>query len=199
MDRDVAEWRGMPDVYQPAEDSDLLARTAVDHVDGNDVVLDVGTGSGYVAASVAEATGARTIGADLNPHACRQAREHGVEAVRADLLGPFRDGTFDAVLFNPPYLPTPPEREWGDWLEHALSGGESGRRVIDPFLENVNRVLEPDGRVLLLVSTLTGVEAVRDRARESGLTTRQVAEESHPYETLLVLRLDPITNSHKSD
>lgn len=192
MGRDLAEWRGMPDVYQPAEDSDLLARTAVDHVWPDDTVLDVGTGSGFVAARVGEETGARVLGSDLNPYACRQAREHGVEAVRANLLDPFRDGSIDAVLFNPPYLPTPPEKEWDDWMEHALSGGESGRRVIEPFLADVRRVLAPEGRALLLVSTLTGVEAVRDLARENGLTTRQVTEEAHPYEKLLVLRLDPV-------
>jgi release factor glutamine methyltransferase len=191
-DHDLAEWRGIPEVYQPAEDSDLLARTALDHVDRDDTVLDVGTGSGYVAARITEETGPRTLGSDLNPHACQQARDHGVEAVRANLLDPFRDDALDAVLFNPPYLPTPPEKEWDDWLEHALSGGESGRRVIEPFLGDVRRVLANEGRALLLVSTLTGVEAVRDLARDNGLTTRQVAEEAHPYEKLLVLRLDPI-------
>jgi release factor glutamine methyltransferase len=191
--------RDQPDVYRAAEDSDLLARTATVYVEADHRVLDVGTGSGYVAATVGEETGARVVGSDLNPHACRQARDRGVPAVRADLLDPFRDGAFDTVLFNPPYLPTPPEKEWDDWLEHALSGGEDGRRVVEPFLRDVRRVLAPDGQALLLVSTLTGVDAVRDIARTSGLTTERVAEESHPYEKLVVLRLRPITRVHKCD
>ncbi|MFB6172522.1 MAG: HemK2/MTQ2 family protein methyltransferase [Haloarculaceae archaeon] len=188
-----------PDVYQPAEDSELLAATAADYLVGGEVVLDVGTGSGYVAERVADATGARVVGADRNPHACRQARDRGVEAVRADLVGPFRDGAFDAVLFNPPYLPTDPDREWSDWMELALSGGETGRRVIEPFVRAVPRVLAPEGRVFLLVSTLTGVDAVRNLARTAGLTTEIVAEESHPFEKLVVLRLVKITPKHNPD
>lgn len=188
-----------PTVYGPAEDSALLAETATDHVAADDVVLDLGTGSGFVAATVAEATGAAVLGSDLNPHACRAARERGVRTVRADLLEPFPSAAVDVVLFNPPYLPTPPDREWDDWLEHALSGGETGRRVIEPFLADLHRVLRPDGLALLLVSSLTGVDAVRDHARTVGLTTERVASESHSFEELIVLRLRPITYSNKKE
>jgi release factor glutamine methyltransferase len=189
---DLAERRGVEtEVYGAAEDSHLLARAAVMRAEPDDLVLDVGTGSGYVAATVAETTGARVIGSDLNPHACRRAREAGIEAVRADLVAPFRDSSFDLVTFNPPYLPTPEGDERDDWMERALSGGESGREVIEPFLDTVRRVLVPGGRVLLLVSSLTGIDAVRDRARNNGLTTRVVEEESFPFERLVVLSLRP--------
>jgi len=118
-----------PDVYQPAEDSHLLAEAACERLEASDLVLEVGTGSGYVAQQIADETGARVIASDLNPHAVRQARSAGVETVQADLVSPFRDGAFDAVVFNPPYLPTDPENEWDDWMERALSGGggRSGR------------------------------------------------------------------------
>jgi len=60
--------------------------------------------------------------------------------------------------------------------------------VIEPFLDSVGRTLAQDGQVLLLVSTLTGVDAVREIARDVGLTSETVAEESHPFERLVVLR-----------
>lgn len=179
----------MPTVYEAAEDSRLLAGTAVDRLNDGDRVLDVGVGSGYVARRVADETEARVVGCDVNPDACAAAREEGVEVVRADLVAPFAADGFDAVLFNPPYLPTPPEREWDDPLEHALSGGEDGRRVIQPFLADVGRVLRPDGRVLLLVSSLTDVEAVSELAADAGLTMREVADEKHPWERLVVLEI----------
>ncbi|MCU4742137.1 HemK2/MTQ2 family protein methyltransferase [Natronoglomus mannanivorans] len=186
----LADKRGLEtDVYQPAEDSHLLATTASERIDDGDFVLEVGTGSGYVAETIADETGARAIGSDLNPHACERARDRGLEAVRADLLTPFAASTFDAVVFNPPYLPTDPDNEWDDWMEHALSGGESGREVIDRFLTDVGRVLSPDGVVLLLVSSLTGVEEVVERAGEEGFSAVAVADESFPYETLTVLEL----------
>lgn len=188
--KDLADRRGIEtEVYQPAEDSRLLAEAAVSHCNPADLVLEVGTGSGYVAATVQDEVGARVVGCDLNPHACAQARERGVEAVRTNLTDGFRDGVFDVVLFNPPYLPTDPDAEWDDWMEIALSGGETGREVIDPFLDAVGRVLAPDGDVLLLVSTLTNLDAVRERAASVGFAAETVHEESYPFERLTIERL----------
>ncbi|USZ72663.1 HemK2/MTQ2 family protein methyltransferase [Natronosalvus halobius] len=190
MGKDLAERRGLEtDVYQPAEDSQLLADAASDRLEEGELVLEVGTGSGYVADRIATEVGARVVAADVNPHAAANARERGLEAVQADLVSPFRAGTFDAVAFNPPYLPTDPDHEWDDWMERALSGGEDGRAVIDPFLATVSRVLAPDGVVFLLVSSLTGVDAVVERAGEEGFSAVAVADESFPFETLTVLEL----------
>ena len=61
--------REMPAVYEPAEDSRLLAETVEDRVDADELVLEVGVGSGYVAARIGSRTGARVIGTDLNPAA----------------------------------------------------------------------------------------------------------------------------------
>ncbi|MDS0281492.1 HemK2/MTQ2 family protein methyltransferase [Haloarcula onubensis] len=187
----LADQRGVETVYQPAEDSALLARTAVERVTAGDQALDVGTGSGYVAAKLAEA-GADAVGVDLSPLACREAADNGVPVVRGDLVAPFGDGAFDLVAFNPPYLPTPEDAEWDDWMEHALSGGEDGRRLVDPFLDAVGRVLAPGGEVLLLVSSLTDPDAVRAYARERGLDSEVFATEKHPYEALVVLRFSEI-------
>jgi len=189
MTGNLAERRGAETaVYQPAEDSGLLARAASERLGPDERVLEVGCGSGYVAAEVA-ATGANVVASDLNPHACREAADRGLQTVRADLVSPFVSGAFDAVLFNPPYLPADPDAERDDWMEVALTGGESGRAVIDPFLDSVGRVLAPDGRVFLLVSSLTGVEEVTERAGENGFSAAARAEESFPFETLSVLEL----------
>ncbi|MFC7021471.1 MULTISPECIES: HemK2/MTQ2 family protein methyltransferase [Haloarcula] len=183
----LADARGVESVYQPAEDSALLARTAEEYVEAGERALDVGTGSGYVASVLVE-SGAVAVGVDVSPLACRQAAANGVDVVRGDLVAPFRDGVFDLVVFNPPYLPTPEEKEWDDWMEHALSGGEDGRRLIDPFLDDIARVLAPGGDALLLVSSLTDPAAVRSYARDRGLESERAASENHPYEELVVLR-----------
>jgi release factor glutamine methyltransferase len=176
-------------VYEPAEDSALLARTTAEQLGGEERVLDVGTGSGFVATAVAD-TGATVVASDINPIACERARDAGHAVVRGDLLGPFQAASFDVVTFKPPYLPTPPEREWDDWMEHALSGGEDGRRLVDPFLAGVGRVLRPGGRAFMLVSSLTDIEAVRSEATNQALSAEIIAEESHPYERLVVLALE---------
>ena len=201
---DLAARRGADrKVYQPAEDSGLLAEAIAEC--GRGRLLEVGTGSGWVAERAAAADAVtEVIASDPSPHACRAARERAEEGgtagdgpafavVRADLVAPFVDDAFDTVAFNPPYLPTQPETEWDDWMERALSGGESGRELIEPFLDSVGRVLDPDGIVLLLVSSLAGYDAVLEYAAERGLAVDDpaVVEESYPFETLSVVALTP--------
>jgi release factor glutamine methyltransferase len=190
----LADRREVETVYRPAEDSALLAAAAVETVSAGDLAFEVGVGSGWVAERVAAETGARVVGDDGSAEACAEAAARGVEVVRANPLDPVADGAVDVALCNPPYLPTPPEAEWDDPMEAALSGGPDGRRVVDPFLDDVGRVLAPDGHALLLVSTLTGLDAVEARAAASGLEAAVVTEESFPYERLVVLRLDPATD-----
>lgn len=187
---DLAERRGLDDdVYGASDDSALLADAAIETVESDWRVLEVGTGSGYVGERVATETGADLVATDLNPHACGLARERGLPVVRADLVGPFPDDAFDAVLFNPPYLPTPDDGPWDDWMEVALSGGEDGRRVVAPFVADVGRVLAPDGVALLLASSVTGLDAIRDLAASAGFSVETAAETSFSYERLVVLAL----------
>lgn len=187
---DLAERRGFDfEVYEPAEDSRLLAETVAEHLDTPGRLLDVGTGTGYVGARIRDEMNGRIVGVDLNPHACRRARENGVDAVRGDLTEPFRADSFDVVVFNPPYLPTTPESERADWLAVALSGGESGRTVIEQFLADLARILSPDGVAFLLVSTYAGVEEVAAYAGRHGFHAVALADVSFPGETLTVLKL----------
>ncbi len=179
------------EVYQPAEDSRLLAATACDEITGDERVLEVGTGSGYVAERVAAETGATVYASDLNPYACEQARNRGVPVARADLTSPFRAGVFDRVLFNPPYLPRDEDAERDDWMEVALTGGETGREVLEAFLDDVARVLAPGGSVLMLVSTLTDIEAVAAYAADRGLAAETAREEKYPFERLAILKITP--------
>ncbi|MDN7025247.1 methyltransferase [Methanoculleus sp. FWC-SCC1] len=173
-------------VYQPEADTFLLLRAALREVRPTDRVLEVGTGSGRIAAAVLE-TGARVVGTDINPYAVLAARSCGVETVRTDLAAGFA-GPFDLVVFNPPYLPTVPEDRFDDWLEYALDGGPDGRRVIERFVRDLDRVLAPYGRLLLLVSSLTDLDAVRELLGSYGFIAIVVDQEGCEGETLYVLR-----------
>jgi release factor glutamine methyltransferase len=179
-------------VYVPEADTFLLLEVSQREIRAGDRVLEVGTGSGTIAAGLS--AGDRIVATDLNPHALHAARQKGVEVVRADLFGGIR-GPFDLVLFNPPYLPTLPEERLDDWLEYALDGGESGRDVIERFLESVGRVLSPKGRVLLLISSLTGLSAVLDLVRIQGFDAEVVESRVVEDETLYILRFSHHTVS----
>ncbi|KQC05750.1 MAG: methylase [Methanoculleus sp. SDB] len=173
-------------VYPPDEDTWLLLGAALRDVHPEDRVCEVGTGSGVIAAELSRR--ARIVATEINPHALATARGLGVDVVRTDLLSGIA-GPCDLVVFNPPYLPTAPAERMDDWMECALDGGMTGREVIARFLSDVGRVLSPYGRVLLLVSSLTGIHEVQAACTEAGFITFVVAERALDDEKLYVLRL----------
>lgn len=188
----LADHRDTSTVYPAAEDSGLLAEAAIDALSGDELVIDIGTGSGYVGHRIAVETGARVVGSDINPAACREAKAD-LPVVLGHLLEPFCSDVADVVVFNPPYLPTQPTTGWHDGMERALCGGPTGRAVIEPFLSMLPRVLASGGEAYLVVSSLTDIAAVSDHAEDCGLAATEVATESHFFERLVVLRLRPMS------
>ncbi len=176
-------------VYQPEADTYLLLDVAMMEVKPGDRVLEIGTGSGLISRELARVT--EVTATDINPHAVLCARASGVDVVRGNLFAGIR-GPFDLILFNPPYLPTQPEERIDDWLEYALDGGESGRVVIELFAADVGRVLAPRGRILLLISSLTGLMEVNELFLGYGFATGVVKEEIIEDEVLYVLRIIPV-------
>jgi release factor glutamine methyltransferase len=169
----------------PDEDTHLLLGAVCGEIRPQDRVLEIGTGSGYIAARVPSP--ARVVATEINPHAARIARSAGVEVVRTD-LGRGICARFDLIVFNPPYLPTRPEERIDDWLEFALDGGLSGRRVIEGFAAAADGLLATGGRILLLCSSLTGPDEVRRLFARNGFVCFIAAKRTVEDETLYVLR-----------
>jgi release factor glutamine methyltransferase len=173
-------------VYQPEADTYLLLAAARNEVKPGDQVLEIGTGSGLISRELAVISD--VIATDINPHAVLCARCSGVNVVQSDLFAGIRS-TFDLILFNPPYLPTRPEERIDDWLEYALDGGETGRVVIERFAAEVGPVLAPQGRILLLISSLTGLLEVRDLFSERRYSSEIVLQQVVEDEMLYVLKV----------
>lgn len=173
-------------VYSPEADTMALLAAARAEARPGDRVLEIGTGSGLIAREISRVT--RVTATEINPHAAICARRAGVDVIRTDLVAGIR-GEFDLILFNPPYLPTRPEERIDDWLEYALDGGADGRAVIGRFAREVGRVLAPGGRILLLVSALTGPGRVRDLFAARGYAVTTVLRQDAEGEVLSVLRI----------
>ncbi len=104
-----------PDVLIPRPETELIVEHALTRLRGlkHPSLVDVGTGSGCIALSLAaELKDADVHAIDLSPAALAVARENarrlGLEArVRlhqGDLLAPVEGDRFDAILSNPPYV-----------------------------------------------------------------------------------------------
>ena len=131
-------------------------------------VVDVGTGSGCLAIACAhQKPSARVIAIDISPAALelarRNAAKHGVadrvEFRQGDLLEPVaNEGPFDAILSNPPYIPTAdiPNLEVGvrDYEPHlALDGGPDGLTVVTRLVDQAIPLLKPGGHLILEIGT----------------------------------------------
>jgi release factor glutamine methyltransferase len=144
-------------VFVPRPETELLAGWGIDHVAPGATVVDLCSGSGAIALSVAdEARPGRVIAVERSPAALAWLRRNAagtpVEVVSGDVTDPGLlaglDGTVDLVLCNPPYVPegtaVPPEVADHDPAE-AVFGGADGLAVIRPVIALAARLLRPGG------------------------------------------------------
>jgi release factor glutamine methyltransferase len=152
-----------PDVLIPRPETELLVDEALTRMDSvNPVIVDVGTGSGCIAISIARACPqARLIATDLSSKALQVARRNarrleasGVLFLEGDLLSPLSQclvpGEVDAILANPPYIADGDleqlQREVRDWEPHlALTAGTHGTAVFERLIPQALAWLRPGG------------------------------------------------------
>lgn len=180
-------------VYEPAEDSFLLADTALKEAEPGMRILEVGTGSGFISAVLkANIPNIWLLATEINPHAALCAKKNGVEVIHADLFRGIKikapESRFNLILFNPPYLPTSGEERVPGWLNYAFDGGKSGRETLDRFLEEVRSYLRPGGKILVLISSITGFEAVKEKMRKLGFEVEVMGRTKVSFEELLAIR-----------
>lgn len=178
-------------VMIPRPDTEMLVERCVKHAGeaadtGCLLAADVGTGSGAVACAIAhEMRRAVVIGVDVSADAVGLANEN-VEAlgmadrirlVRGDLLSPFRrDGSFDIIAANLPYIPASGIRYLPEEIRDyeprvALDGGEDGLDVIRRLLYDAHRYIGRGGLVALEVED-TQVDAVTAMMNEKSAYRR---------------------------
>ncbi len=173
-------------VYEPAEDSFLFAENL--NVQKSEKVLDLGTGCGILGILAAERASA-VVSVDINPYSIRCAKENAklndmqsrIYYVQGDLFTPLNVSfKFDLVIFNAPYLPAD-EEEMESWIGRAWAGGTTGRQIIDRFIAEVPKYLKGKGKVLLMQSTLAGVNETLRKVSDCGMSGRVIAECTLPF------------------
>ena len=154
------EFRVSRDVLIPRPETELLVETILKLNPGQGVLIDIGTGSGAIAITLALELRRRVIATDLSFEALEVAKSNAlrlgatVDFLEADLFKCFADGGADIVISNPPYVALSDreslQREVRDWEPSlALYGGLSGTCIYERLIPEAWRVLKPGGILAL--------------------------------------------------
>ncbi|MEA5076786.1 MAG: peptide chain release factor N(5)-glutamine methyltransferase [Coriobacteriia bacterium] len=182
-----------PGVFIPRPETEVLVDVALEHLASiaEPVVLDLCTGSGCVAVSIAsEHPGARVWAVDLSEQAVATTLRNAgnanvaerVQSLHGDLFDPLPQeliGTVDFVVSNPPYIPSAdlpdlPAEILGFEPVLALDGGDDGLDTFRRIAGEAGRWLAPGGSLAVEL--------------DSGCVTAAAGELQGDYEGVTVRR-----------
>ncbi|MEU0072827.1 HemK2/MTQ2 family protein methyltransferase [Streptomyces sp. NPDC006332] len=165
----------LPGVYCPQEDTALLTGALSEEpIPPGAEVLDVGTGSGALAIEAAR-RGARVTAVDVSRRAVCTARLNArvagvpIRVRRGNLFAPVLGRSFDFILTNPPYVPSPTGLRPPRGRARAWDAGHDGRVVLDRICQEAPTLLRPGGVLLMVHSGLSDPARTLDHLRTAGL------------------------------
>jgi release factor glutamine methyltransferase len=150
-------------VFIPRPETEQVVQVAINFLallPGQPKALDIGTGSGAIAISIAKETHAKVTAIELSSAAAEFARAN-IEALKVDvelLEGDFMElighlAQFDLIISNPPYIPAsmvPVDLEVRDYDPAlALYGGEDGLDVVRDLAASTKLILREGGLLVL--------------------------------------------------
>jgi release factor glutamine methyltransferase len=179
----LATRNGGATTYEPREDSFLMLEALAESSLHGLRILDMGTGSGILAAYCAR-RGADVTASDIDVDAIKTLELTtdrmgiSIKLVTCDLFSKIHE-RFDIAVFNPPYLPS---STIGD---RTTDGGKGGTEVISRFLSELAQHLVENGRGILVISSLNDPE--RLMMRHPDLSFKILRERSLFFERLYAL------------
>ena len=177
-------------MYDPAEDSLMLAKYVSKLAKGK--VLDLGTGSGIQALAAAKSKKTKSVLAvDIDKEvikACKENIKNKKITFRYSNLFSNIKGKFDTIIFNPPYLPKDKKIK-----DKALYGGKLGYELIVKFLKQAKKHLNEDGIILVVFSSLTNKKKIDEEIKKQGFRKKELEKKRIFFEDLYVYFISCIT------
>lgn len=147
-----------PDVLIPRDETEILTLRAIEIIRNENLqkVLDIGTGTGCIACTIAKRTNAYVMGIDISSDALRVALDNvtklGINnrAVfrKSDLFEKIHsDEKFDIIVSNPPYIPrgTILDAEVMHEPALALYADDNGLEIYKKIIKKAPEHLNPNG------------------------------------------------------
>lgn len=203
-------------VLIPRPETELLVHAVLKEsgLTAGATLIDVGTGSGCIAVTLATILdGVRIVAVDYSADALRVAKSnairHGVgekiEWIEGDLLAPLQDrnliGIVDVIVSNPPYIA---ERDWGQLQPEvrnfeprvALLAGQKGTEFHERLFRDSKEFLAPDGLLVLEIGQgqLPLVRQTADRV--GGYTGIQTVKDDAGIERVMIARRASSVSKH---
>ncbi len=174
------------DVFSPTEYTAMLLGFLQENVDlvAGRTVCEIGTGNGVIAMQ-ASLLGARSVTvSDVEPDALDAVsasfsrlpqRPTDFSYLLGPLWQPYGTRRFDLILANLPHFPTPFLTLPGRLPTWAM-GGVDGRKLLDPFLEDLSEHLTPGGLAVFTHNRFVGIEQTRACLQARGLSLQTCRE-----------------------
>ena len=131
-------------IYMPSVATLTLAKN-LRNIDGARV-LDLGTGSGFLAILASKLGAKHIVAVDISPRAIRAAKENAtinevknIEFKIGDIYHPVENDVFDLIICNPPMTPS------RDSLPRYTWGGADGRMILDRSYLGLQNISEKVG------------------------------------------------------
>lgn len=196
-------------VLIPRPETEILVEKAIELVASRKLqvasvnILEIGTGSGCIAVSLAKfLPGAKITATDISEEALELARNNAVingvkiDFFRADLFSvdDQRPVAYDLIISNPPYIAQAQIAKLQPEIQYeprvALNGGRDGLDFYRRLSMESPRYLKPKG--LLVIEIGFGqADEVREIFRESAkLVEKEAARDYNNIERILVLEKD---------
>ena len=140
----------------PRFETEYLVDVVVKELNENKKVLDLCTGTGAIAVSIAKKVGAKVSASDISGEALSLAKEKAVlngvdvEFIHSDLFYEITD-KFDMIVSNPPYISEKEMKKLSSDVKAepkvALFGGRDGLDFYRRIIANAPKHLNKDGRI----------------------------------------------------
>jgi release factor glutamine methyltransferase len=184
----------MPGVHAPVSDTWLLRSALLAEDLTGKAVADLCTGTGALAIAAAKSGAQHVVAVDVSRRAIVateiNARLNGcsLDVRHGDLFDALRGERFGVIVSNPPYVPALTDALPRHRPTTPLDGGRDGRMLLDRICREAPRHLRGGGSLLLVHSSVCGVQQTREMLREQGLEDDVLLHERGPLGPVLAAR-----------